>query len=160
MFVAPRVGTDVVVHFEDAAEVAASRKPALLGNGIELEVGERQQSHGSFEAHPRERGLRAFVPRLPEEAAQVADGDVDGLRGLFELWLLDHVFAVPRETGLDLLERVVNVAGICRGRDVSQRDQGEFDQRLLKKHQALLGHTAVGRSQLHFDLGDPPDLGG
>ena len=69
MLLAPRVGTDMVVHFEDAAEVAAARKPALLGDGIELEVGERQQPHGPFQAHPRERGLRAFVPRLPEEAA-------------------------------------------------------------------------------------------
>ena len=40
MFPAPSVGTDVVVRFEDATEIAAAGKSALLGDGIELEVGE------------------------------------------------------------------------------------------------------------------------
>ena len=84
------------------------------------------------------------MPRLPEQAPQVADGGVDGLRCLFELWLLNHVFAVPRETGLDLLQGVVHVAGICRKRDVGQCHQGKFDYRLLKIQEALFGHAAIG----------------
>ena len=67
MFPAPGVGTDVAVGLEDAAQVAAAGKSALAGDGVELEIGKREQAHRPFETQTGEGGLRAFASDLPKE---------------------------------------------------------------------------------------------
>ena len=104
---APRVGANVVVNLEDAAEVATAGEAALPGDGVELEIGKGQETHGVFETEPGERGLRAFAAGLPEKPSQMSDGDIDGLGDLVEFRLVRHVIAVPRQALLDFFQGVI-----------------------------------------------------
>ncbi len=104
---APRIGADMVVDLEDAAEIAAPGEAALPGDGIELEIGKGQEAHGVFDAESGECGLWAFSSGLPEQPAQMTDGDIDGLGDLVEFWLLRHVLAVPEQALLDCCQSVI-----------------------------------------------------
>jgi len=158
MLLPPGVGCHVMMDSEDAAKIAAAGKPALSGDGVELEVREGQQPHGPFEAQSGECGLRAFATDVPKEPAQVADGNADGLGDLIELRLFGHVVAVPSEAVEDLLQRVIDSV-LIRGKECfRQRDQGKFEQGFLEEHQTFFGHAPIGGPQFRVDLFKAPHL--
>ncbi len=157
---APRIGADVVVNLEDAAEVAAAGEAALPGNGVELEVGKGQESHGVFEAEPSECGLRTFASGLPEKPAQMTDGDIDGLGDLVKFRLHRHVLAVPGEALLDFFQSVISPVLVGGERRFRQGDQRKLEQRFFEEHETFLGHASVGRAQFLLNFSEAAGLVG
>ena len=139
----------MVARLVVAAEVARVGKAAVTRHILERERGATHQRLGFFEADALENRFRAGFADLPEEATQVARGNVNRIGDFLHRRIAREVFGVPREGALDFEGGEVGERGRLARYLVGEGERGKVHEATLEND----GADEIRLTEMRFDFG-------